>query len=92
MTATIADEEWEKFAFEGFDTTELLHVVDSIDRLRDYFGDGPNGEPPELRTDALRLHQMAMDMCSIWTGETTSAPCSRLPPSWRNRSPSRSLG
>lgn len=62
MATEITDEEWETLASEGFDTTALLRAVDVIDRMRGYLGDGENGEPPDLRTNVLHLHQLAMDV------------------------------
>ena len=62
MATEITDEEWDALASESFDTTTLLRAVDAIDRMRGYLGDGENGEPPELRTDLLRLHQLTMDV------------------------------
>jgi len=62
MATEITDEEWDTLASESFDTTALLRAVDAIDRMRGYLGDRENGEPPELRTDLLRLHQLAMNV------------------------------
>jgi len=62
MATEITDEEWDTLASEGFDTTALLRAVDVVDRMCGYLGDGENGEPPDLRTDLLRLHQLAMDV------------------------------
>ena len=60
MMADIAAEEWDALAPENFDTTTLLRAVDAINEMRSYLVDGENGEPPELRTDLLRLHRLAM--------------------------------
>ena len=65
--ATMTDEEWCKL-YENFETTDLLAAVDVLDGVRSALGDGPNFEPPELRTNLLKLHQMAMDVVNQrWT-------------------------
>ena len=33
-----------------------------IDHVRGHLGDGENWEPPQIRTDLLQLHGMAMDV------------------------------
>jgi len=63
MAISITDEEWDALAPENFDTTALLRTVDAIDKMRNHLNDSKNGEPPELRTDLLRLHQLAMCVC-----------------------------
>lgn len=45
---------------ENFDTTTLLRAVDAVDELRGNLNDGEDGSPPQLRTDLLKLHQLAM--------------------------------
>ncbi len=45
---------------EHFDTTALLRAVDAVDVLRGDLNDGLDGAPPQLRTDLLKLHQLAM--------------------------------
>lgn len=45
---------------EVFDTLALLQAVDMVDQLRADLKDGLGGHPPQLRTDLLRLHQLAM--------------------------------
>ncbi len=62
MAISITDEEWEALAPESFDTTTLLRAVGAVDEMRDHLNDGEDGRPPELRTDLLRLHQLAMDV------------------------------
>ena len=57
----MTDEEWQRL-YENFETMWLLGAVDDIDNLRGYLGDGPNFEPPQIRTDLLKLHQLAMDV------------------------------
>ena len=59
--AEITDEEWQNL-YENFETTLLLDAVDKIDEARTSLGDGENFEPPEIRTDLLKLHQLAMDV------------------------------
>ncbi|AVP97254.1 transposase [Ahniella affigens] len=45
---------------QEFDTLALLQAVDTVDQLRDDFKDGQGGRPLQLRTDLLRLHQLAV--------------------------------
>lgn len=56
-------EEWERL-YDGFETRDLLDVVDHIDEVRYAIGDDENGRPPELRTDLLKLHGLAMEVVS----------------------------
>ena len=58
--ATITDQEWGELAPENFDTTTLLGAVDAVDELRGELNDGEDGSPPQLRSDLLKLHQLAM--------------------------------
>ena len=58
--ATITDQEWGELAPENFDTTTLLRAVDAVDELRGELNDGEDGSPPQLRSDLLKLHQLAM--------------------------------
>jgi hypothetical protein len=60
MAISITDEEWHSLAPEHFDTTTLLRAVDAIDEMRVDLSDGEYGEPPQIRTDLLELHQLAM--------------------------------
>jgi hypothetical protein len=60
MAISITDEEWEALGPESFDTTTLLRAVDAVDAMRDHLNDGEGGRPPQLRTDLLKLHQLAM--------------------------------
>jgi hypothetical protein len=57
----MTDEEW-LHLYENFETTELLRAVDAIDNLRDDLNDGEAHRPPELRTNLLKLHRLAMDV------------------------------
>ena len=57
----MTDEEWQHL-YENFETTNLLAAVDALDGVRGVLGDGPNWEPPELRINLLKLHQLAMDV------------------------------
>ena len=52
-------EEWQHL-YENFETTALLSAVDAVDCLRDDLNDGEGCRPPELRTDLLKLHELAM--------------------------------
>jgi len=55
----MTDEEWQHL-YENFETTELLSAVDAVDSLRDDLNDGEGCRPPELRTNLLKLHELAM--------------------------------
>ena len=55
----MTDEEWQHL-YENFETTELLSAVDTVDSLRDDLNDGECSRPPELRTNLLKLHKLAM--------------------------------
>jgi len=60
MTISITNEEWGELSPENFETATLLRAVDAIDELRGDLNDNKNGGPPQLRTDLLKLHQLAM--------------------------------
>lgn len=65
--AKMTQDEWQHL-YENFETSDLLTAVHLIDAARTSLGDGPNFEPPELRTNLLKLHQMAMDVVNNgWT-------------------------
>jgi hypothetical protein len=55
----MTDEELQQL-YENFETTELLSAVDAVDSLRDDLNDGEGCRPPELRTNLLKLHGLAM--------------------------------
>ena len=55
----MTEEEWQHL-YENFETTELLSAVDAVDCLSDALNDGEGCRPPELRTDLLKLHELAM--------------------------------
>lgn len=57
----ITEEEYQNL-YENFETTTLLTAVDKIDEMRHHLGDGENWEPSQIRTDLLKLHQLAMDV------------------------------
>lgn len=57
--ATMTEQEWQHL-HENFETTDLLSAVDAVDVLRDDLNDGEGCRPPELRTNLLKLHQLAM--------------------------------
>jgi hypothetical protein len=46
--------------YENFETTALLSAVDAVDCLSDDLNDGEGCRPPELKTDLLKLHELAM--------------------------------
>jgi hypothetical protein len=55
----MTEDEWEQL-YENFETTDLLSAVDALDSLRSDLNDGENFRPPEIRTDLLKLHELAM--------------------------------
>ncbi len=59
--AKMTEEEWQNL-YENFETTALLDAVNEIDKTRQHLGDGENWKPPQIRTDLLRLHGLAMDV------------------------------
>ena len=59
--AEITDEEWQNI-HENFETTTLLTAVDKIDQMRGYLSDREYCQPPEIRDDLLKLHQLAMEV------------------------------
>jgi hypothetical protein len=56
-------EDWQRL-YEGFETRDLLDAVDHIDEVRYNIRNHDNGGPPELRTDLLTLHGLAMEVVS----------------------------
>ena len=62
MATSITDEEWDQLVPESFDTTALLRAVDAVDEMRGNLNDGEDGSPPQLRTDLLKLQQLAMSL------------------------------
>ncbi len=50
---------FDQLAPDQFETAALLRAVDAVDELRDGLKDGEDGRPPQLRSDLLRLHQLA---------------------------------
>ena len=57
----MTEEEWQ-YLYENFETTELLSAVDAVDCLRDDLNDGEGCRPPELRTNLLKLQELAMNL------------------------------
>jgi hypothetical protein len=60
MATNITDDEWDELHEKRFETISLLGAVDAVDILRGGLSDDEDGHPPELRTDLLKLHQLAM--------------------------------
>lgn len=44
----------------AIDTRAILAAVGDLEDLRDHLADGDDDEPPEMRTDILNLHRLAM--------------------------------
>ena len=57
----ITDEEWQTI-HENFETTTLLTAVDKIDQVRGHLSDREYCQPPEIRDDLLKLHQLVMEV------------------------------
>ncbi|VVQ17469.1 hypothetical protein PS938_04424 [Pseudomonas fluorescens] len=57
---TISNEKWDELSPENFETAALLRAVDAVDDLRNDLNDSEDSRPPQLRTDLLKLHQLAM--------------------------------
>jgi hypothetical protein len=55
----MTDEEWQHIHL-NFETTELLSAVDTADSLRDDLNDGEYSRPTELRTNLLKLRELAI--------------------------------
>jgi len=59
--AQITDKELEALQ-DGFDTMSLVHAVDELDKMRRHLNDREHHNPPEIRDDILKLHDLAMDV------------------------------
>src|SRR3546814_13683459 len=57
--AEIADKELEALQ-DGFDTLSLIHAVDELDKMRGHLNDREHHNPPEIRNDIIKLHDLAM--------------------------------
>jgi len=65
----MTDEEWQKLN-ENFETHWLLEAVDLVDNLRGHLGDGEHFQPPEIRSNLLKLHGLAMEVINNgWDGQ-----------------------
>jgi hypothetical protein len=47
---------------DGFDTVSLIQAVDDLDQMRGHLNDRAHHNPPEIRNDILKLHDLAMDV------------------------------
>ncbi|MDR3736619.1 MAG: transposase, partial [Acidobacteriaceae bacterium] len=45
-----------------FDTFSLIHAIDELDKMRGHLNDREHHNPPEIRNDILKLHDLAMDV------------------------------
>lgn len=59
---SITDEDWLDLRSASFETASLLRAVDDVDELRGGLDDDASGGPPQIRTDMLRLHALAMQV------------------------------
>ena len=75
MAISVTDEEWDRLTPENFETTALLRAVDAIGEMRNELNDGENGNPPQLRTDLLKLHQLAMAVFNAGARDRVPALC-----------------
>ena len=66
----ITEEESQRI-YENFETYDLLTSIDRLDEVRGILADGVHLEPPEIRDDLLKLHQLAMAVAN--NGETSAA-------------------
>ena len=57
----ITDKELEALQ-NGFDTLSLIRVIEELDKMRCHLNDQAHHNPPEIRTDVLKLHDLAMDV------------------------------
>ena len=57
----ITDEELEALQV-GFDTFSLIYAVDELDKMRSHLNDREHRNPPEIRNDILKPHDLAMDV------------------------------
>ena len=74
--AKITDDEWEKLE-AGFDTRQLLDVIDDVDVLRSALNDDGH-QPPEIRNRILTLlRQTTQAPPGACTGPSMSRPCYR---------------
>ena len=64
MAANISDQDWEMLSRKAFNTASLLQAVDAVDELRGHLDDTGGANPPQLRSDLLRLHRLAMAVFS----------------------------
>ena len=83
MGEQITNAEWEKISPDNFETASLLRAVDAIDDLRGDFNDGEYSAPPQIRTDLLRLHEIAMAVIHV----AGFQHCSSWRVTWTNKYP-----
>ena len=69
--ATMTDAEWQALN-ENFETVSLLQAVDAVDALRGHLNDREKYQPPEIRDNLLKLHQLAMKVVN--EGQKGRAP------------------
>jgi hypothetical protein len=56
---------------DEFETHDLLEAVDDLDSIRGILADGLNLEPPQVRIDLMKLHELAMRVCNEGEGDTS---------------------
>lgn len=67
----MTEEEYQEL-YDNFDTWWILDSVKEIDKIREHIADGENWEPPQIRSDLLKLHALAMEVVN--SGLTSSSP------------------
>ncbi|HHT1384100.1 TPA: hypothetical protein ACTYCW_004774 [Escherichia coli] len=80
MGEQITNAEWEKISPDNFETASLLRAVDAIDDLRGDFSDGEYSAPPQIRTDLLRLHEIAMAVINEGSRRGGKREPQKIPP------------
>lgn len=55
----LSDEEQSSLQ-ENIDSALLLKAVDDVDKIRQFFGNRDVCQPPQIRDDLLKLHDLAM--------------------------------
>ena len=49
---------------DDYDTMQIIHAVDALDKVRYIIGDDEDFKPPEVRIQLLRIHKLALKQLS----------------------------
>ena len=60
---------------DGFETFSLISAIDELDQMRGHLNDRAHHNPPEIRNDLLKLHDLAMDVVNHGMKGRAPAPC-----------------